>query len=681
MSIHKQRKNMKDHNLDFLNQSIDLIDSSKWLLSSIKPSEWNEKYRSLTSDVSPQPGKFSYKYNPYTREIVDCLSPDHPSRIIGIKKGAQIGFSTAVIEAGIGWIMSESPGNILFLTGHGDLAEEAMSGKIDQMIDSCGLRPLIKPNILRKKNQRTGDTNKSKEFPGGSLVAGSASNHKLLRQRSVRYGFVDDVDAAKSASKESGSTLKLIEQRFAAYSDKMKLFYISTPELKNQSNIEEIYNQGDCRKFFIPCPCCGDYIHLEWSTYVKDTTEPAGITWKVDENNAIIKGTVGYICQSCGDFFTDANKYDLNLKGEWRPTKKPIDDGYFSYHLNSLYAPPGMFDWHHYINDWLKIHPVGEKRNEELYKTFINLVLGEPYEQQGEAPKANQLQKNIFPYEIGTIPEKLSINQGNGKIVLLTCACDMNGTVDDARLDYEILAFSESGSSYAIDAGSIGTFIPREGKMKGKTDREKFSYEHNKSNSVWPIFTKIIEQIFVTDTDRKIKIAFTGVDTGHYTNYAYEYIDKSNNFVIGLKGKDQEKYTRFNIDTPLFRHAKERANLYLVEVSLIKDRISDYMSLKYDQFVDDKQPANFMNFPLPADGKYTFNNYFSHYESEHKIVENKDGKSISSRWVKKTTVSQNHFFDVRVYNLALKEIVTAMICKELKIKEFTWNDFVKTILP
>jgi len=86
-------------------------------------------------------------------------------------KGAQLGASAGVIENGLGWIIDQKPVDVLFLTGHIDLAEESMSGRIDEMIDSCGLRPLIGPNTLRKKNQRTGDTNQAKEFPGGSIIA------------------------------------------------------------------------------------------------------------------------------------------------------------------------------------------------------------------------------------------------------------------------------------------------------------------------------------------------------------------------------------------------------------------------------------------------------------------------------------------------------------------------------
>jgi hypothetical protein len=88
-----------------------------------------------------------------------------------------------------------------------------------------------------------------------------------------------------------------------------------------------------------------------------------------------------------------------------------------------------------------------------------------------------------------------------------------------------------------------------------------------------------------------------------------------------------------------------------------------------------------MNYPQPAKGKYSFKNFFEHYESEERKVESKDGEGISARWVKKTTISQNHFWDVRVYHIALRDILLSQIFKELKIKNYTWNDYCELVKP
>jgi phage terminase large subunit GpA-like protein len=662
------------------NDLIDILESGRQKISNVLPSMWAEQKRVLTSDISAFPGKFTFDRTPYLIEPVNLLSPDSPAKYIAVMKGGQIGFSTGVIENGIGWIISENPGPIMFLSGHQELSEEAMNKKIDQMIDSCGLKHLIRPNVVKKRNNRTGDTAKSKEFPGGSLTAGAASNHSLLRQRSIKYGFYDDFENAPKASKESGSTERMIQHRHAAYQDKMKIYYISTPELKATSNIEPVFLKGDQRRYMVPCPCCHVYIPLLWSADITGTDgrEKGGIAWKLDEHGKLIPESVGYICQECGEFFDDSHKYEMNLKGYWAPTAEPSEVGYYSYHISCLYAPPGMFDWTYYVRQYLEANPPGQPQIEHLQKTFVNLALAETFEPTADALNANDLQKNnIRTYPVGIVPESVSIKDGNGHIVLITCAADMNGVVDDARIDYEIVAWSETGASYSIKHGSIGTFVFREGTKKHKEDRKKWTYEHNKPNSVWPELTKIFDGKLLTDLGTRVRIQMTGLDCGQYSNFAYPYIDKFNSPVrIGLKGRDDTKFTKLGADLPVFHLAKERSNLYLVEVNVVKDDLADYIRLRWDDLDEGNQPPGFLNFPQPSEGLYLYNNYFSHFESEQKIAESKDGIHVGFRWKKKTANAQNHFWDCRVYNIAVKEIFISIILKALGYKKFTWQDYV-----
>jgi phage terminase large subunit GpA-like protein len=676
-------------------QLIELFEDtrSRRKLSTIKPSEWAERTRTMTSADSPWPGPFRFGKAPYMREIVDRLSPTDPAKRVALMCGAQIGKTVNIIENGIGWIIANNPGNILFLTGHTDLSEEAMNN-VDRMIDNCGLRSLIRPAAIRAKNSRTGDTNKAKEFPGGTLVSGSASNHKLLRQRSVRFGFIDDFDAAKKATKASGSTRKMIEQRFAAYGDIMKLFYISTPELKESSNIEPVFILGDQRYFNVPCPCCGEAIPLFWTIELEGSEgrKMAGITWKLDGNEKLIPESVGYICQKCGDFFDETHKSRINNAGEWVPTAEPSEAGFYSYHLSTIYAPPGAFGWEHLVRQYLEANPPSGKRKEDLHKTFVNLVLGLPYETQGESPEAKALQANVRNYDIGIIPEKTSIRDGNGKIVMLTCACDLNGTEQDARLDYEIVAWSETGASYSMVHGSIGTFVPMEGRKKYKEDRERWTYEHHRERSVWPELEKIVSKLYITDTPnptaedkfkigRRMQVILTGIDTGHYTQFAYAFIDSSNLNVVGLKGDKESKYRKYDADTPSFKPSRERDRLFLVDGNFVKDKLADLMKLKWDSGNDEEQPAGFMNFPTPSGGLYLFNNYFSHFEAEHKVAQEQTDGTLAYRWVKKYSGAQNHFFDVRIYNYALRDIFVDLFAKEVKMKKLTWHDFCEIIIP
>lgn len=657
-----------------------IFEAGRFKLSTLKPSEWAEQNRIMTSDVSPIPGKFSYENSPYTRDIVDCFAPDNPARIIAVKKGAQIGFTTSVIEPAIGWIISQNPGNILYLVGHDDLVDESVE-KIDKLIDSCGIRKLIKPNVNRRKNMKTGDTNRKKEFPGGQLIAGTPNNHKVLRNRSMQFGFVDDWEAAKTSTTQAGSTRKMIEQRFAAYAKKMKLAYISTPEVEQTSNIEPVYLLGDQRKYHIPCPCCNEYIALEWEIQSeKNPNNKAGITWQLDDNNELIPDSVGYLCQKCEGFFDDKNKNELIKRGKWIATAKPSEEGFVSFHISALYAPTFMYGWVKYVRDYMEACPQGQPRDEEKYKAFVNLVLGLTYKAESESLKGTELQNNnTRPYEVGVIPQKLSDRDGNGRIILLTAAADLNGLENDARLDYEIVGWSASGCQYSITHGSIGTFYPGATKVND-TERIKWTYKRHVPYSVWDEFEKVLSSDYFSDDGKPMKVFITGIDTGHYTHHAYPFIDNTNSFVVGLKGLRKEKHTTINKDEKSFKISTEKKNLYLINHNHIKEKLSESMKLKWNEGYDKVQPYGYLNFPSPSQQKYLFKNYYSHWEAEHRVIkESKDGTPAAIIWEKKNSAVQNHFWDVRVYNIAVKDIFIYLFGAESKIKNCDWFDYANAI--
>jgi phage terminase large subunit GpA-like protein len=592
-------------------------------------------------------------------------------------KGAQNGASAGVLTPLVGYIISEDPANMLFMTGHADLTDEAMV-KLDQMIDNCGIRHLIRPSTLRARNSRTGDTNKTKEYAGGTMWTGSATNHNLLRQRDVRVIIVDDFDAAKMSSKDAGSTMSLIEQRSAAYAHKRKLALVSTPQILGQSNIHAAYLLGDQRKYHIPCPCCGAFIKIEWEILIENSNEKAGVYYKLDETGRLVRDSVGYVCPECAGFFNDRKKQEFLEAGMWRPTAQPVDEGYHSYHISSLYAPVGMFDWTHYVGEYLKANPVGQEKDSAKMKTFTNVVLGLPYEEETLELKASEIQANQRDYRPNIIPEKMSEKDGNGKIITLTLGCDLNGKEDDARLDWEVVGWSESGSSYSISHGSIGTFVPKE---KTETSREKWTYRHGVNRSVWAELDAILAKDWPTDTGRKMRVFVAAIDVGYMSEYAYPYVEKSRFGIYAVKGDVTNRYTPYTRDAKMFKAAKERSKMYILESNLIKDELAKLMSLKWDDRNGDAQPVGFMNFPKSEDGKYQYTNFFSHFEAEKRMVQTTAaGEPTGTKWVKKDSSVQNHLFDCRCYNMAIRGILLEKVGRELKANEFTWNDYADVVL-
>jgi len=662
-----------------IDKIITILDSLDIRISREKPSEWAENNRILTSEITSFPGKISYERFPYWREVVDTLSPDHPMRIITIMGAAQIGKSTNFIESGIGYIIKNCPGNILLTSADKELSKGQMSKKIDQMIQHSGLRSFIRPNTIKRKNLKTGDRDDMKEFPGGSLSAQSIKAVDKIKQNAFRYIFADDFEAAVRSQKQAGDIIDLIIMRCNSFKDKMKICFISTPEIEQNSYIKKAFLFGDQRYYFMPCPECGQLIRFIWYEKKDNDYGKAGVYFEKDEDNHLIEDSIGYVCQECGKFFRETHKRNMLAEGKWISTSKSSRPDWLSYHISALYSPPGFFDWAHHARTWLEIFPGDGIVRTKSLQVFYNLVLGLPYEQRGKSPRIAQLSRNTRGYKIGEIPCELSEKDGNGKIMMITCACDLNGFENDARLDYEIVAHAESSSTYSIDAGSIGTFQ----RGKSKEERECMTYQNNEINNVWDVFLKdVLQKKYISD-DKKhsFPIHALAVDTGNFTQYAYTFIELNQGLsmpflIVGVKG-EEGKVRKLNADNSQFRKSKEKELLYILEVDQIKDELANKIELKWSEDNGLKQPYGFMNFPTSESSKYEMKSYFIQFESEHKVPElNADGSELGYKWVKRNTTVANHFWDVRVYNMAVRDIFVDKILKEAKVKYYLgWKTY------
>ena len=667
-------------------------------ISDIKPSEWAEKNVILPGNK----GRVNYDFNPYCRKIIDCFDPNHPARKIAVMKGSQITFSSGVLIPLLGYIIAEDPHNTYMMVGTSDLIKPAME-KVDFMIGGAKLQKYIGYQSIRKKNNKSGDTDEIKNFANGYLKLGAATNPKSIAQVDLERILLDDFEAIKGNSKAAGNFKNLIEMRAAASMNTYKLGMISTPLSYDTSNIEPAYNAGNRERYFVECQCCHEPIVFEWDIPEGHVVDPltgikanntGGIIYEPNHHGQIIEKSVGFVCYLCGGFFRDNNKQQMIREAYWKATAVPTSEDYYSFHISSLYAPTGMFNWFIYAGKHFEAGMLtGHSRDEYKVQVFMNTCEGKTYRPQNQVLDAKGIMRNSQPYEIGTVPNELSISQGNGRIVLLTFESDCNGTVkgvnkaevDDARLDWEILAHSESGTTYSVAHGSVGTFIPRENQLKEKVDRLKWTYELNKPNSVWPEVNRIARARYNDEKGYGYICNMPGVDVGAYSDLVCKFIDwtigqNPENPFVGMRGNKEEAYLRDKANTALFQVSKARNDVYYLQVGLFKDRLANFMRKKYDPETDEKQPPDFMNYPQPANGLYSYAGYFEHYETEQrKLITNPDG-SESFRWVKIGSGVQNHFFDVRVYGLAGREIIVAKVARDLKEKEFTWTDYCNYVL-
>ena len=655
------------------------------------PSEWVEKNIILTSEVSRFDGKFKYEFSPYAREIIDNLHPTNPSRYIAVMKSAQSGITQGFIVPGMAWIIAEHSDNFLFTAGDLDLAKKTITTRFDPLIRSSGLAHLIRPNVVRAKGKRSGDTDFSKEFSGGNAIIQGTNNAGKFRFFSVKTCFLDDWDTAPRADKKEGSTRKLIDGRQTSYGNLAKTAYVSTPTVTQTSNIWETYQLGDQRKWHWPCPKCNEFVPSDWRLPMYDGNGFGGIVWELDHNNKLIEESVAFKCPSCGHKIKNTEKHDLNQLGKWIPTAEAKEKNFVSYYMNSLIIPPGFITWVDLVYEWLKACPPNQKVNVNLLKVFNNVRLGLPFEEKGEVVKITDLMNNIREYEPGVIPDVTADSDGNGDICLITLSADLGGVMksgnEDVRIDWEIIAHTSTGATYSIDHGSIGSFKRKRKKssrdVKFDDLRTKMTYAHNTELSAWPLLKEVIEKDYVGESGEEYNIGLSLIDTGHFTTLAFEFINSfvgSGNRVLGIKGVGEKNFRRNTVDKAPVRKSSNKSNLYLLDVEQLKDDLSSYISLRPGD--DGSQDNWFLNFPRQEKGKYEMKTFFKHYESEvrKEIVEN--GEVVGFKWDKKNSDSENHFWDVRIYNVAARYVFLDMLKRmnPTKYKGLDWSTFVEFVI-
>lgn len=653
----------------------------------LEPSEWVEKTVYLTSAESRYAGFFSYDRSPYSKEIIDNLSTFSDVEMMGIMKCVQSGFTAGVVVNIIAYIMSQSPCQVIFVSGSDQLVRDTIRDRLDPVIQNSGnLKDLIRPNAIKKANHRTGDTDIKKEFAGGALTCLTYKPSKL-RQYSAKVILADEFDDAPRTNLVEGSIRMLLQGRTVSFGNTKKLAYISSPTTKGISNIEEVYEMGDKRKWNWKCPSCKEYIPILWRVEREDGTF-GGIKWELDKDDKLIESSVHYECQKCCGKIHYKEKVLLNMSGKWIPTATPLRPQYRSYSFNALCIPSGFDDWITLVNEWMLACPKGEPVNIGLLKTFTNTRLGELWEDRGIAPKATSLMSNVGVYERGIIPDKTCFEEGNGKVALISLCADLGGIMDyangieDVRLDWEILMHTTNGQTYSINHGSIGSFRRNRNKNRKQkendSNRTPMTFNHGLPNSVWNEFKEIIYTPLHGEDGLIYDIDITLVDTGHFTKLAYNFITSiKDRKVFGVKGDTVEKPRANDKNSPIISHSREsKGLLYIIDVNMLKEKVSSNMALICG--TDGTQPSGFMNFPQPSEGKYTLKGFFSHYESEHRVPDFKNGVEVGFVWKKKR--EENHFWDIAVYGEASKEIFIADLrLQDPKNRNLSWLDFCDLI--
>jgi phage terminase large subunit GpA-like protein len=584
-------------------------------ITHLSVSEWAEKKRIIPEGLSSMPGPFSWSVTPYLREIADCLSAASPVQEIVVKKGAQIGFTVGVLENWIGYAIDAEPGPMMFVSGDKEMAEAAIELRIDRMIQSAGIAGKIFSQSENKDNKKSGNTKKQKEFPGGFLLAAGPNSAAKLRQFSVRYLALDEIDAYPASTEGEGDPLSLLRRRTDSFESIRKILYGSTPLIAQTSKIDRLYLEGDQRQYFVPCKHCGHMQPLKWAQIKYKTDESGGLDWS----------SVHYECEQCGGRWKNTDKAFFLPRGEWVPTAKPARPGIRSYQIPSLLSPIGMRSWESAADEF-----ISTKDDPAKLRVFINTFLGESWVERGEAPRYERIMLRREDYA----PEAIDA-EGNLVDAILpdaTLILTMGADVQKDRIECEVVAWGAGRESW-----SAGYHV-----IHGET-----------ADLQDPCWTQLSNLILSQHAGRPI--VMTLVDSGYNAPTVYAFCERFESGVYPVKGDSRASASprRYMLkDVP--GYLCKRIDLYTDDLKL---EIYGYLAKGLPESPDLPAPHGYCHFPEDYSEAY-----FRQLTAESRVPERTRTGQVRYVW-HKPEGRRNEALDCRVYSTAALYVFATALCE------------------
>ena len=571
-------------------------------LSGLRPdpdmtvSEWADARRVIAPESSPFPGQWRTDRTPYLREVMDCLSPSHPAKVVTVMKGAQLGFTDALINFALA-IADIYPGPAMLVSPTVDLARALGREKLDPAIRET---PAVRRKIRASKSRSAdGSTTMFKRFPGGFLVMTGANSSAGLQQRSIKYLLKEELSEWPYEADKRGDPSDMADKRTTAFSDECKIFQPSTPNIEGQCRISEAYERSDKRRFYLPCPHCGHEQVLELERLRYSEEYPHGAEYECAGPD-------------CGVLIQHHEKRAMLALGRWiaeapGPGRQP------GFHISQLYSP--FVGWDDIAAEWIVAE--GNPRKE---KSFSQQVLGLPYKETGEAPEAELLMERREDYALQTVPL--------GGLVL-TAGVDVQGD----HFVYEVVAWGIGKTSWSIDYGKI---------QVGDTG----------DPGNWSVLADLLGRRYPDFRGAPQKIALMAVDSGYRTHIAYAFARAHGN-VIAVKGDrlatggDRRasigKPRKVDLDYE-GRVVKKGAEFYMVGTWVLKGEFYAYLRLTPPEDGDEVYRPGYCHYSLAHT-----QDFFEEQTAEYLSKTTERGRDVM-RWIKAR--ADNHFLDCRIYAAA-----------------------------
>lgn len=433
--------------------------------------EWAETY--MVIPKGSEPGPYRNERTPFAREVMRCLSPAHPCKRVVARVASQM-LKTQCALNWIGASIHQAPANILVLLPTLPLAKRVSS----RISDTIKAVPELRERVAEPRSRDARNTIDTKEFPGGAVIittAGSASN---LAEIPARYIYCDEVDRWDRSVDGEGDPIKISAARASTYESNKKLYYTSSPTFVGVSKIDDLYAQGDQRRYHVPCPHCAEKFVLEWE--------------QMHADEALTRAWI--VCPHCGCEIDERNKTAMLAGGEW--IAQTTGDGEtVSFELSALYMPVGWISWLSLYREYIETEQASQNGDDSPKQVFWNTRLAKSYK-AGTGVAHHELQRRATPIPLRTVHWPLYV-------------CTLGVDVQGDRLHAGVWAWGRGMERQLVDR-AIFYGDP--------------SLAEDEPGSPWTALTEYRRTPILHASGRPSPILAAFVDSGgHHTHAVYTY--------------------------------------------------------------------------------------------------------------------------------------------------------------
>ena len=408
------------------------IDLTEYALNALKPFEnksvveWAEDNVVLSERITEQAGLYSTKSYPYVREVLENFA-DPQVKQISLCWGSQTS-KTTTIYIGVGYSVDQKPSPVLMVYPTDAVVRTFSQDRLIPFFTDTKCLYDRMPKSANGNIDKDRITTNRLEFDRCSINLVGGGSRANVRNYPVSILVLDEIDIISESSRREAMDRVKGRRNY-------KVIQASTP-LEETTGIWGEYQNGDRRKYMMPCPHCLNEISFEWKIgddfmirYDREKSRtPDGYNL-----NEVIKTTY-YYCQVCNKPIDDKQKQVMLGQGKWRAQSS--SNKHRSYHLNSLYSPTLTFS--DIMVKWIQAHD-----NVDGIRNFVQGWLAEPWKDEILNVSVEKIQELEGEYERGTIKGELRI---------------MSVDVQRSHFYYIVRGFDKDGSSYLIDHSMVPTF-------------------------------------------------------------------------------------------------------------------------------------------------------------------------------------------------------------------------------